>query len=69
MPELTQYLTSTVKKGDDVVMGTCEFTQFHCRRTPNLGLVGYMDRLKKFMMCSDEAFVIASYYIERIKEK
>ena len=69
MPELTQYITSSVKKGDDVIMGNCEFTQFHCRRVPQLGLVGYMNRLTEYMMCSEEAFVIASLYIERIREK
>lgn len=69
MPELTQYLSTSVKKGDDVDMGSCEFTQFHCRRAPSLGLVGYLNRLVQFMKCSEEAFVIASLYIERIRQK
>ena len=62
-------IETAVTTADEIDMRTYEFTQFHCRRAPQLALSAYLDRLTQHMMCSDEVFVIASYYLERLREK
>jgi len=39
---------------------------FHALQPPSIGLASYMDRIVKYANCSDECFVCALIYIDRI---
>ena len=39
---------------------------FHALQPPSIGLSAYMDRIVKYANCSDECFVCALIYIDRI---
>ena len=41
-------------------------TAFHAGKIPSISVRGYIDRMAKFMKCTEETFVLALIYIDRI---
>lgn len=41
-------------------------TKFHGQRAPNIGVTDYLKRISKFSGCSDESFVLALIYVDRL---
>ena len=46
-----------------------DLTRFHCKNLPKLGISQFIDRLEQYLYCSEEVFVIACIYIDRVKAK
>jgi len=45
---------------------TRRVTYFHCVRPPTLAIPDYLSRLRKYFVASDECYVMALVYIDRI---
>jgi hypothetical protein len=43
--------------------------RFHSSQVPSIGIQAYIQRLRKYFQCSDECFVLALVYIDRIGKK
>lgn len=41
-------------------------TYFHSKKTPNIAIKNYLRRLEEYMKCSEECYVLALIYIDRI---
>ena len=41
-------------------------TYFHTSRPPNISIKNYIKRLNEYMKCSEESFILALIYLERI---
>lgn len=41
-------------------------TIFHAQKTPSIALWDYMKRLGKYCACSEEAYIIALIYLDRV---
>lgn len=43
-------------------------TNFHSIRAPPMSVVDYLKRIRKYFLCSDECFVMALVYIDRVSK-
>lgn len=53
-------------KGASTVGETRQVGRFHSSRAPSISIHDYLKRLRKYFFCSDECFVHALVYIDRI---
>ena len=44
-------------------------TMFHAKKTPGISIVDYLRRIGEYSQCSDECFIYALIYLDRIGEK
>jgi len=46
-----------------------QLTKFHALKAPGIGVEAYLDRVHKYASCSNECFILALIYIDRLIEK
>jgi Cyclin len=61
---LETYLYHTESTGN-----TCTATYFHTNRPPKISIKLYLKRLEEYMKCSEETFILALIYLDRITSK
>jgi hypothetical protein len=54
---------------DDVKSDNSPATYFHASKPPSMPIYEYLKRLEEFMKCSDESFILALIYLDRITER
>lgn len=46
-----------------------QLTKFHALKAPGIGVEAYLDRVHKYASCSNECFILALIYIDRLIER
>lgn len=46
-----------------------QVTKFHALKAPGIGVETYLDRIQKYASCSNECFILALIYIDRLIER
>lgn len=46
-----------------------QVTKFHALKAPGIGVEAYLDRIHKYASCSNECFILALIYIDRLIER
>lgn len=59
-------LTSWVEPTNAVVDRPARVTPFHSVRVPPICIKDYLRRIRKYFVCTDECFVLALIYIDRV---
>ena len=54
---------------DDVKADNSPATYFHASKPPSMPIYEYLKRLEEFMKCSNESFILALIYLDRITER
>jgi hypothetical protein len=64
--EILEELVSSSQKQNQGVVKPMAVTKFHGLRAPSIAVTDYLKRISKFSGCSDECFVLALIYIDRL---
>ncbi|CAG9321178.1 unnamed protein product [Blepharisma stoltei] len=54
---------------DQTALSSYSKTFFHSKKIPRIPIGSYLNRLKQYMKCSEECYVLALIYIDRISTK
>eukprot|EP00934_Nitzschia_sp_Nitz4_P009317 Nitzschia sp. Nitz4//scaffold11_size288233//53058//54188//NITZ4_000743-RA/size288233-snap-gene-0.8-mRNA-1//1//CDS//3329533981//9307//frame0 len=46
-----------------------QITKFHALKAPGIGILQYLERIHKFASCSNECFILALIYIDRLIQR
>eukprot|EP00980_Cylindrotheca_fusiformis_P027111 scaffold18886_cov108-Cylindrotheca_fusiformis.AAC.2 len=46
-----------------------QVTKFHALKSPGIGILPYLDRIHKYSCCSNECFILALIYIDRLIQR
>lgn len=66
VPVLSFILTKMVERNDKVPLAPSRRTVFHAEKAPLISLPRYLERVLSFAPCSNNCFIIALIYIDRI---
>eukprot|EP00301_Raphidiophrys_heterophryoidea_P006762 c12700_g2_i3.p1 GENE.c12700_g2_i3~~c12700_g2_i3.p1 ORF type:complete len:175 (+),score=34.01 c12700_g2_i3:490-1014(+) len=62
-------LDQVVTRNDRIPLASNKVTIFHALRPPNIGVKNYLERVHKFVNCSNECYVLALIYMDRIIQR
>eukprot|EP00474_Spongospora_subterranea_P010200 CRZ10658.1 hypothetical protein [Spongospora subterranea] len=66
VPVLACVLKQLCARNDQLVLDPDSVTKFHALKPPAITILDYLERIRKYASCSDECFVLALVYIDRI---
>jgi hypothetical protein len=66
---LSDVLSRLCERNDRFVINDERITRFHASRAPNITIESYLERIAKYSNCSEECFVLALIYIDRLIRK
>eukprot|EP00301_Raphidiophrys_heterophryoidea_P007536 c12905_g1_i2.p1 GENE.c12905_g1_i2~~c12905_g1_i2.p1 ORF type:complete len:175 (+),score=39.27 c12905_g1_i2:234-758(+) len=62
-------LDQVVSRNDRLPLASNKVTIFHALRSPNIGVKSYLERVHKFVNCSNECYVLALIYMDRVIQR
>jgi len=63
---LSDVLSRLCERNDNFLMNHTPVTRFHALRAPQITIESYLKRIAKYSNCSEECFVLALIYIDRL---
>ena len=66
---VTDYIGTSIMKSDCEGLVSHRPTYFHTMKVPGILIQDYLSRLATYMRCSNECFIVALIYIERVHKK
>jgi len=66
VPILAKVLTQLCLRNDGWGIDPSRMSKFHALRPPPISIQDYLDRIAKYSCCSEECFVLALIYIDRL---
>jgi len=66
---LADVLARLCERNDHFIRGGTPVTRFHALRPPQITIKSYLERIAKYSSCSEECFVLALIYIDRVIRK
>ncbi|CAD8057199.1 unnamed protein product [Paramecium primaurelia] len=66
---IAQILDEIIKETDTLEIEQDQISYFHSIKAPSITLYNYLQRIAKYTHCSEECFVIALIYLDRLQEK
>merc|ERR1719197_887125 len=63
---LSEVLQRLCERNDRFVNEDAVVTRFHALRPPTIGIEYYLQRIAKYSNCSEECFVLALIFIDRL---
>jgi len=63
---LSDVLSHLCQRNDRFIVNPTAVTRFHALRAPQITIKSYIDRIAKYSNCSEECFVLALIYIDRL---
>jgi len=66
---LSDVLSRLCERNDRFLINHTPVTRFHALRAPQITIESYLKRIAKFSNCSEECFVLALIYIDRLIRK
>jgi len=66
---LSDVLSRLCERNDRFIVNHTPVTRFHATRAPQITIKSYLHRIAKFSNCSEECFVLALIYIDRLIRK
>jgi len=66
---LSDVLSRLCERNDCLVMIDTPVTRFHALRAPQITIKFYLERIAKYSNCSEECFILALIYIDRLIQK
>jgi len=66
---LSEVLTRLCERNDRSIMNHSAVTRFHASRAPQITINSYLKRIAKYSKCSEECFVLALIYLDRLIRK
>jgi len=63
---LSDVLNRLCQRNDRFIVNPTAVTRFHALRAPQITVKSYIDRIAKYSNCSEECFVLALIYIDRL---
>jgi len=63
---LSDVLCRLCERNDRFIMPRTAVTRFHALQPPNIAVKSYLNRIAKYSNCSEECFVLALIYIDRL---
>jgi len=66
---LSDVLVRLCERNDRFTVKQSPVTRFHALRAPQITIASYLERIAKYTNCSEECFVLALIYIDRLIKK
>jgi len=66
---LADVLARLCERNDHFIQSKTAVTRFHALRPPQITIKSYLERIAKYSSCSEECFVLALIYIDRVIRK
>ncbi|CAD8155481.1 unnamed protein product [Paramecium octaurelia] len=66
---IADILDEIIKQTDTLEIEQDQISYFHATKAPSITLYNYLQRISKYTHCSEECFVIALIYLDRLQEK
>jgi len=63
---LSDVLIRLCERNDSLTMRQSPVTRFHALRAPQITITSYLERIARYTNCSEECFVLALIYIDRL---
>jgi len=65
---LSDVLCRLCERNDRCITNHAPVTRFHTLRAPEITVKAYLNRIAMYSMCSEESFILALIYIDRLNE-
>jgi len=69
VPVLSCVLSQIVMRNDKLALNPSQVTIFHALQRPTIGVAKYLERILKYAYCSNECFILALIYIDRLIQR